>query len=101
MVVFEWDPSKSRINRRKHGISFDMSRRVFEDPDALSVHDRIEDGERRWRTLGMVGGVLLVLVAHSVRQEGDDEVIRVISARRADRKERRRYEEARQVRCTR
>jgi uncharacterized protein len=99
MVRFEWDPAKSRANGRKHGISFEVARRVFDDPDALADHDRVEGGERRWQTLGMVGGVLLVLVAHTVRLEDEeDEVIRIISARRADRKERQRYEEERQAR---
>jgi uncharacterized protein len=97
MTRFEWDPVKEKTNRRKHGVSFDVARHVFDDPDALTEHDRIESDERRWQTLGMVGGVLLVLVAHTVRFENEqDEVIRIISARRADRKERQRYEKERQ-----
>lgn len=64
MLHFEWDPAKSRANKRKHGISFDIARHVFDDPDALLDHSRIEGGERRWQTLGMVDGVLLLLVAH-------------------------------------
>jgi uncharacterized DUF497 family protein len=64
--------------------------------DAFSEQDRIEGGELRWQTLGLVGGVLLLLVAHTVHHEGQDEVIRIISARRADRKERKRYEKERQ-----
>jgi uncharacterized DUF497 family protein len=60
-------------------------------------HERIERGERRWQTLGMVGGMLLLLVAHTVEfEEQEGEIIRIISARRAERKERRRYEKARQ-----
>ena len=62
---------------------------------ALVELDRIEGGEQRWQTLGLVGGVLLLLVAHTVQDEDEnevDEVIRIISARRADRKEKRRYE---------
>jgi uncharacterized DUF497 family protein len=58
---------------------------------------RIEGGEQRWQTLGLVGGVLLLLVAHAVRNDGPDEIIRIISARRADRKERKRYEKERQT----
>ena len=50
-------------------------------------------GERRWQTLGMVEGVLLLLVAHTFLEEGDVEVVRIISARRAERQERRRYEQ--------
>ena len=54
----------------------------------LHAVDRIENGEERWQTFGMVRGVLLVMVAHTVREEEQAEtVIRIISARRADRKE--------------
>ena len=68
--------------------------RVFADPLALAGQDRIEGWEARWQTIGMVGGCLLLIVAHTVRGEQGVEVIRIISARRAERKERRRYEEA-------
>ena len=96
MTWFDWDPEKARSNLRKHGISFAIAQHVFSDPDALSEGDRIEGGERRWQTLGLADGVLLLLVAHTVENDGQDEIIRVISARRADRKERKRYEKERQ-----
>jgi uncharacterized protein len=107
MIRFEWDPAKARANNRKHGVSFDVARHVFDDRDALMEHDRIEGGERRWQTLGVVGDVLLLLVAHTIRFENEGfeedesnpeetEIIRIISARRADRKERQRYEKERQ-----
>ena len=94
MRWFEWDPEKARSNQRKHGISFAIAQDVFSDPDALS-RDRME-GERRWQTLGLAGGVLLLLVAHTVENDGQDEIIHIISARRANRKERKRYEKERQ-----
>jgi len=93
MVRFEWDPAKAAGNLRKHRVSFELAMRVFSDPFALSEHDRIEGGEWRWQTLGMVEGVVLLLAAHTVRDEDDIEVIRIISARRAERQERRRYEQ--------
>jgi uncharacterized DUF497 family protein len=97
MIRFEWDPAKARANVRKHGIRFEIALHVFEDPYALVEHDRIEGGEQRWQTLGLVEGVLLLLVAHTVHfEEEEHEVIRIISARRADGKERRRYEKERQ-----
>ncbi|HKI00228.1 MAG TPA: BrnT family toxin [Candidatus Sulfotelmatobacter sp.] len=97
MIRFEWDPLKARANERKHGVSFEIARYAFDDPDALMNHERIERGERRWQTLGMVGGTLLLLIAHTVEfEEQEGEIIRIISARRAERKERRRYEKARQ-----
>lgn len=91
---FEWDQAKADSNLRKHRVTFKTASRVFADPFALTAQDRIENGELRWQTLGMVQGHLLLLVAHTV-YEGEDgaEVIRIISARRADSKERKRYEQ--------
>lgn len=91
---FEWDDQKAEINFRKHGIRFQEAALVFDDPFALSEQDRIENNEQRWQTIGMVGGCLLLLVAHTVRFEDEGiEVVRIISARRVDRKERKRYEQ--------
>jgi len=56
----------------------------------------MEGGERRWQTIGLVGGVALLLVAHTVREEGPDEIIRLVSARCANRRERTRYDENRE-----
>lgn len=94
-IEFEWDAEKALINLRKHHVSFEIATRVFLDPLALSHQDRIENGEHRWQTLGMVDGCLLLLVAHTVRNENGAEIIRLISARRADKKERKYYEENR------
>ena len=66
MIRFEWDIAKERTNRRKHGITFQIARQVFDDPDALVEQDRVEDSELRWQTLGTVSGILLLLVAHTV-----------------------------------
>jgi uncharacterized DUF497 family protein len=60
---------------------------------ALVELDRIENGEERWQTIGVVEGVLTLMVAHTVREQDDIEVIRIISARRGNRRERSRYEE--------
>jgi uncharacterized DUF497 family protein len=93
MIWFEWDEAKSRNNERKHGIRFEDAALVFDDPFALVMQDRIEGGEYRWQTIGRSSGLLLLLVAHTVCSEGQDEIIRIISARRATRKERIRYEQ--------
>ena len=63
----------------------------------ISEPDRIEDGELRWQSLGMIEGMLILLVAHTSEliDSRGIEVVRIISARRADRKERRRYDENR------
>jgi uncharacterized DUF497 family protein len=68
---------------------------VFSDPYPLVEQDRLEGGELRWQTLRLAGGIVLLLVAHTVRVEQGDEIIRIISARKAIRKERPRYDEDR------
>ena len=95
---FEWDALKAESNIRDHGISFETARLAFADPFALLEQDRIEGGEHRWQTIGMVGHARLLVVAHVFRDEADVEIIRIISARPAERHERRRYEnEARPI----
>ena len=86
-MEFEWDANKATSNLKKHGIRFEEAVLVFDDPQHLSRHDRYENGEYRWQTIGLVHGVIVVLVAHSVRFESGTEVIRIISARKADGKE--------------
>ncbi|MFT4243183.1 MAG: BrnT family toxin [Acidovorax sp.] len=95
---FEWDPAKARTNLQKHRVSFETAARAFADPFALAAQDRIEGGELRWQTLGLVDGQILILVAHTTWDDEDGtEVIRIISARHADPKERRRYEQNRSL----
>lgn len=88
-----WDGIKNRTNQSKHGVSFETAQHVFDDPLHLSRQDRIENGELRWQTLGSVGGILVLLVAHTVTDLEGEETIRIISARKADRTERRIYEQ--------
>lgn len=93
MVVFAWDEAKNLSNRAKHKVSFELASRVFDDPLHLSICERIVDGEERWQTLGLVEGVVLLLVAHTCGDAEDETLIRIISARKANAQERRRYEE--------
>jgi uncharacterized protein len=94
---FEWDEAKNLSNQRKHGVSFEKASTVFFAPLCVSVQDRVEDGELRWQTTGIVGDLIIVTVAHTVREENAggkwEEVFRIISARPATRKEKRRYED--------
>jgi len=90
---FEWDGTKDSANRRKHGVGFDVARLVFDDPFHLSIQDRHEAGEERWQTLGRVGPAVILLVAHIYVERDGEEVIRIISARKATRHERKSYEE--------
>ena len=90
---FEWDEEKNRHNLSKHKISFKTASLVFDDPQQLSVQDRVVEGEERWQTLGMVSDIL-VIVAHTWEEEDGEEVIRMISARKATARERRAYAES-------
>jgi uncharacterized protein len=90
---FEWDEIKNRRNLKKHKISFESAKSVFDDPQALSDSEREVDGEDRWQTVGVIGGSVIVVVAYTYREEGDNEVIRIISARKASPSERRAYGE--------
>jgi uncharacterized protein len=97
MQTFQWDPDKAKSNRQKHGVSFELAMRVFADPFCLTTQDRVENGEIRWQSLGLVEGVLVLIVAHTVKEtdESGIEIIRIISARKAEPKERKRYEQSR------
>jgi uncharacterized DUF497 family protein len=90
----EWDERKNVRNRAKHRVSFETAQLVFDDPRAVSMLDRIEENEERWHTIGMAGGLLLLLVVHTFRGGEHDEVTRIISARKATPRERTIYEEA-------
>lgn len=95
-IRFEWDAAKARSNLAKHHVSFEVAVRVFTDPLQLSILDRFENDEHRWQTIGNVDGHVLLLVAHTVGEDKDGtEVIRLISARKADSKERKRYDQTR------
>ena len=87
----EWDEKKNRANKDKHGLSFELAQEIFDDPLALSRLDRVEGGEERWQTLGVVEGIVL-LVVHTVSDNSDGSVIRIISARKATRREQISYE---------
>jgi uncharacterized DUF497 family protein len=89
-MEFEWDPDKATSNRAKHGVSFELAMRVWDDPLREEAEDRIIDGEMRWRTFGVVEGFLLLIV---VNTQPDETRVRIISARRATPQERRRYEQ--------
>lgn len=65
----EWNDAKNRVNFKKHKISFETASLVFHDPHALSLQDRIVEGEQRWQTLGLIEDTIVVLVAHTYREE--------------------------------
>lgn len=93
-MAFEWDEDKNRINIGKHGVSFETAKRIFEGPVLSWTDDRKEYGEVRLRSIGPVDGIAILTVIHTDRSGKT----RIISARPADRTERKRYEEAIQKR---
>ena len=88
-LLTEWDPGKARLNVRKHGISFADAVASLEDEGALTMRDPFSDDEERWVTMGrdVLGRVLVVV--YTWRGES----VRLISARKATARERRRYED--------
>jgi len=93
MIRFEWDDKKAEDNWRDHKIRFEKAVEVFKDPHYFSEpDDRFEYDEERWRTIGMAKDLLLLIVAHTFRDKDDTEVIRIISARRAEPHERKEYD---------
>lgn len=88
--MFEWDDEKNAANIAKHGVSFEQARRIFEGPVLTVIDDREDYGELREISIGLVDGAAFLTVVHTDR-EG---TTRIISARPASSRERRRYEEA-------
>ena len=89
MLLFEWDQNKATKNLRKHGISFEEAATAFGDPFSITIHDPLHsENENRFILLGMSSKIRLLVVVHTDRHGK----IRIISARRANKKERRKYE---------
>lgn len=92
MVQFEWDENKEKINQAKRGIDFSTAAHVFYDENRLEFFDDLHsDEEDRYITIGQVGGITLVIfVVYTEREDA----IRLISARKATKQERRRYDDS-------
>ncbi len=89
---FEWDSAKDAANKRKHRISFEEAVTVFEDEHALLLEDEEHsEEEERFVLLGLSAASRILIVCHCYRES--DEIIRIISARKADRLERREYQQ--------
>ena len=91
-MAWTWDPDKAKVNRAKHGLSFESAVLVFDDPLHASKSDP-HHGDR-WHTIGLVGEVLLLVVHTWTEETGEGEPGgRIISARKATAHERKAYEE--------
>jgi len=89
MLTFEWDPQKAESNIKKHGVSFEEASTVFRDPLSLTIDNPLHSTvEERMVQIGISHKNRLLVVVHSER--GDN--IRIISARKATKKERDNYE---------
>jgi len=91
-VRYEWDPRKSRSNKAKHGVSFEEARTAFLDEHARVIPDvEHSEEEDRFILMGMSIELRVLIVCHCYR--ASDQLVRIISARRADASERRQYAE--------
>lgn len=92
-MIFEWDGEKATSNLAKHGVSFELAQEVWNDPFHVILPDRVEGREERWHAIGIVGAVVVLVVAHSHPERDNEDRIRIISARKATSHERKRYEQ--------
>ena len=92
-MKFEWDKNKNKENLKKHGVSFDLAVRVFLDSRAVDRMQLVYDEEERRETIGIAQRTMILFVVYASRDHEGEELIRIISARRADSYERRQYEE--------
>ena len=91
-MKFEWDPNKEKINMREHGITFEQASYVFADPFALNKYDDEHSGsEDRWILLGKSLSEAVLVVVHTFRDDDGTEFARIISARRATKREKQAY----------
>lgn len=89
-LFFEWDPEKARQNVKKHAVSFEEAATLFGDPLSLTIEDPLHSAaEQRWITMGLTHMQRLVVAVHTSRGDG----IRLISARKATKSEKKAYEE--------
>jgi len=89
-IRFLWDSQKNRENIRKHGVDFEEARTVFYDPRAVQYYDPDHSkDEDRFILLGLSARLNVLIVCHCYREK--DSIIRIISARKADKRERENY----------
>ena len=92
-MKYEWDENKNKLNQQKHGISFEEAKEVFEDALQISRLDqRFNNFEERWITVGTTSQYKVLVVANLFFTDDGEEIIRIISARKANKRERESYE---------
>ena len=89
-IQFEWDKEKNQSNTKKHKVTFEEAKTVFYDPSALIIHDPDHSAEEdRFLIMGLSQSLKVLIVCHCYRS--NDEIIRIISARKADKDEIQQY----------
>jgi uncharacterized DUF497 family protein len=86
-MEFDWDSAKNEANLKKHGISFDEAKHIFDGPTLTRLDDRRDYSENREISLGALSPDVVLVVVHTERRDK----IRLISARKASRRERKVY----------
>lgn len=91
---FEWNPAKAKLNQKKHGVRFEQASEIFLDSLALSIYDKDHSAdEDRWITLGKNRAGKLLVAVHTFEEKSENVCrIRMISARKASRKEIKQYQ---------
>ncbi len=91
---FEWDENKNRENKKRHEISFEEAGEVFDDPFHISIMDkRFDYFEERWITVGSTKSKRIIVIGHLYYlKEDGEEIIKIITARKATKKEKEQYE---------
>ncbi|MBC8384783.1 MAG: BrnT family toxin [Candidatus Cloacimonetes bacterium] len=93
-MKFVWDTDKEKINIQKHRITFEQASYIFADPFALNKYDNEHsENEDRWILLGKLLNDSIVVVVHTFREIDGIEFVRIISARKATKKEKQAYQE--------
>ena len=88
MISFEWDQAIAESNLEKHAVSFEIASTIFADPRLVIKFDRDKDGEKRWHAIGRAPNGGIIQAAYTWR---GNERIRIISARKANRREKEIY----------
>ena len=92
-MKFEWNEEKNKLNQKNHHVSFEEAKEIFDDPLQISKLDcRFNYFEERWLTIGSTKKQKILVVANLFFDENGEEIIRIVSARKANQKERKFYE---------
>ena len=91
-IEIEWDERKNRSNKNKHGVDFNEAKSVFYDENALEYYDDTHsENEDRYLMLGLSGHLRILIVSYTVRTTDNETLIRIISGRKATKKEQKEY----------